>query len=91
MKDAEELRRKPFDFANAVILGEDMFLWHGNLVLELTFEKEPKVRHAVLHFHIEVTKEFPQRSPNFGFCTEFSYRHGAVETINTKDSPLKGM
>ena len=88
MKDARDLRVKPMDTAQAQPIGEDLYHWHGNILIPLKYDSG-ETKNAVMHIHIELLDKFPMSAPNVGFCADFDYWGGAQDTI--PNGVLKGM
>lgn len=75
MRDAQDLRLKPIPSGNAAPVGEDLYHWHGNIVI--TLKVDAAEVDTIMHFHIELTDKYPQVAPNVGFCADFNYWNGA--------------
>ena len=60
MKDAQDLRLRPIIEGTAEPIDEDLYHWHGNIVVPLKIkdntDKPKQSEKIVMHFHIELPK-----------------------------------
>ena len=66
---------------------KDLTLWHCNIEVPLTIQKEKKV--APIHLLIEMSSDYPKIPPNVGFCTTFPYSLGA--SLYAREGRIKGL
>ncbi|KAL7571270.1 hypothetical protein ACA910_008925 [Epithemia clementina (nom. ined.)] len=68
----DELMRKPLEGVNAAPLEDNIFEWHGNFYFAEDHRSFPGM---VVHFLLELPKDFPNSTPNMKLHTTFQHSH----------------
>lgn len=104
-KDLLSLTKEPLFNANAAPSEDDMTLWNGVILVELT--DVPRFKHPTgerinsdedigkkisvpFHFLIDFPDNYPLSAPNVGFTTSFPYNMGASYSERNEKSRLYG-
>ena len=60
MKDAQDLRLRKITEGNAQPLEDDLYKWHGNILIPLQIDEfGDETKNYVMHFLIELPKNYP--------------------------------